>query len=181
MAVEDKAIGPANELGVDHEAVEPWTRTAQESVRSFQAFLVYLHMGQDRSIDKAYWAFSDKSIPPPGCRTCPSSWRVKAVKYKWYQRAREYDRRQYLVERDRLEMARTKGYQVLREHVESAVTKWVDVAHGKEKCNSVQWMALCRVLDTCGIGPPKEDLQTGVAVQSNVHIYLPDNGRGPTR
>ena len=76
-----------------------WRRRPSESAPAYRAFLVYLHLGLDRSLQKAYRSFKQSETA-----NLPGRWRAWCVEHEWVARAQEYDRRQLrILEQDALQ------------------------------------------------------------------------------
>ena len=66
---------------------DPWLQMPDEHPRAYFAFNVYLQLGTNRSIDKAY-------VEATGKQGFPASgkWKQWSGKWKWFQRAGAWDR-----------------------------------------------------------------------------------------
>jgi len=66
---------------------QPWDRRPSESPQANRAFLVYLYLGLDRSLQKAYRSFKGSDSAK-----LPGRWRTWCVDHEWVARAAAYDR-----------------------------------------------------------------------------------------
>lgn len=76
-----------------------WERHPDESAQAYRAFVVYLHLGLDRSLQKAYRRFKESDTA-----RLPGRWRTWCRQHEWVARAADYDRRQYrLIQQDAMQ------------------------------------------------------------------------------
>ncbi len=63
-----------------------WERRPGESAQAYRAFVVYLHLGLDRSLQKAYRRFKHSDTAK-----LPGRWRTWCRQHEWVARAAQYD------------------------------------------------------------------------------------------
>ncbi len=88
----------AGALDTPHQAQDPpqdsgpqaWERRPDESAQAYRAFLVYLHLGLDRSLQKAYRSFKGSDTAK-----LPGRWRTWCLQHEWVARAAAYDSHQH--------------------------------------------------------------------------------------
>ncbi|MCL2186514.1 MAG: hypothetical protein FWB86_11810 [Treponema sp.] len=68
---------------------ESWEQLDGESAEAFAAFRIYRDYGYDRNIKKAIDSAKEKKA---ACSKSYGTWRSWAVKYRWTERAANYDR-----------------------------------------------------------------------------------------
>lgn len=76
--------------------MDAWDRQLREPARWFARFQLFLQLGPDRSIDRAYQACgrAGSGRPKKGDARAPGSWREAARQWEWVERAFEHDRHQ---------------------------------------------------------------------------------------
>lgn len=70
---------------------KPWERREDESAKAFEAFEIYLHMGDNRSLSKVAQRLH-KSKTMLGRWSSRYEWQIRVVKYENELRREEYDR-----------------------------------------------------------------------------------------
>jgi hypothetical protein len=74
-----------------------WHRQPDETAKAYAAFEVYLTLGADRSIDKAFQKSQRDTDGKTAAATAPRHWEKWSSDFSWTDRARAYD--QHLAQR----------------------------------------------------------------------------------
>lgn len=115
---------------------QPWERQPGESARAYAAFCVYLNLGPQRSIQKAFEA---KSAPDaPQKRPVNGTWKAWCSRFRWTERTNDYSLYLELIARQEREAEHNKeleAYRARQKHLAQATTdsamKLVNLANQK--------------------------------------------------
>ena len=131
---------------------QPWDRRPSESTQAYRAFLVYLHLGLDRSLQKAYRSFKGSDSAK-----LPGRWRTWCVDYEWVARAAAYDRRQQrLLNQDALQEERKARKTRERAYKQAETQRRAAASNAARRAyrqNQIRWHAedrLCRGITRTG-------------------------------
>ena len=131
---------------------QPWDRRPRESTQAHRAFLVYLHLGLDRSLQKAYRSFKGSDSA-----RLPGRWRTWCVDHEWVARAAAYDRRQQrLLNQDALQKERKARKERERAYKQAETQRRTAASNAARRAyrqNQTRWHAegrLCRGITRTG-------------------------------
>ena len=172
-----------------------WRRRPGESAPAYRAFLVYLHLGLDRSLQKAYRRFKQSETA-----NLPGRWRTWCVEHEWVARAQEYDRRQLrILEQDALQAQKASRSKRMRaaEQPQPQPKRSAAASNAARRAYQLNWRRwhvegrLCRGLTRAGtackrLAVPGElychahtqqalqDLAPGVLFYFNANLHVDD-------
>ena len=112
-----------------------WDRRPGESAPAHRAFLAYLHMGTQRSLQKAYRLFKQSDTVK-----LPGRWRTWCVEHQWVARAAEYDRHQLpLLQQSALQGQRASHEKRLREIEQAQAKRSAAVSNAARRAWPLTW------------------------------------------
>jgi len=91
---------------------QPWERQPEESARAYAAFCLYLNLGPQRSIQKAFEAKSAPNAPQK--RPVNGTWKAWCSRFRWTERARDYSLHLELIARQEREAQHHKEIEAFR-------------------------------------------------------------------